>query len=51
MVALYGTVGIVLPSLHISLQKKETLTLFGRTVVMETKDQDVSHRGMVTSGC
>lgn len=26
------------------------VTLFGLTVTMEMKDQDVSHRGMVTSG-
>lgn len=30
--------------------KKETVTVFGSTVAMEMKDQDVSHRGMVTSG-
>lgn len=28
----------------------ETVTLFGGPVAMEMKDQDVSHRGMVTSG-
>lgn len=31
-------------------KKEETVTLFESTVTMEMKDQDVSHRGMVTSG-
>lgn len=30
------------------MKKRERL--LGRTVAMETKEQDVSHRGMVTSG-
>lgn len=51
-----GSVEPVLTSIHISLKKqtnrkkKKSTALFGRTVAMETKDQDVSHRGMVTSG-
>lgn len=29
----------------------ERVRQLGRLVAMETKEQDVSHRGMVTSGC
>lgn len=29
----------------------ERVSQLGRLVAMETKEQDVSHRGMVTSGC
>lgn len=32
-------------------QNQVTLTLLGSTVTMEIKDEDVTHRGMVTSGC
>lgn len=32
------------------IYKKKMVTLFGLAVTMEMKDQDVSHRGMVTSG-
>ncbi len=41
---------IVLNSLHTFVVRKKMSTLFRSMVAMEMKDQDVSHRGMVTSG-
>lgn len=34
----------------LDIKKIKMVALFGLTVTMEMKDQDVSHRGMVTSG-